>query len=125
MNRAETLLVNSPPRTWLQRHYEVPLLQRLDVERGGRLDGAEVVEIGCGSASPSRMKTGRTRELGTTWVSATMRRSAGVRRSRRGRMVGTWTCVSSLTWPSSPSAGGSGDPPTFGTLGMWVGHRSR
>jgi ubiquinone/menaquinone biosynthesis C-methylase UbiE len=44
MNRAETLLMNNPGRAWLQRSYEVPLLQRL----GARLAGADVVEIGCG-----------------------------------------------------------------------------
>ena len=44
MNRAETLLVNSPPRAWLQRFYEVPLLRRL----GGPLPGGNVLEIGCG-----------------------------------------------------------------------------
>lgn len=33
MNRAETSLVNSPPRRWLQRFYEVPVLLRF----GGRL----------------------------------------------------------------------------------------
>jgi ubiquinone/menaquinone biosynthesis C-methylase UbiE len=44
MNRVETLLMNNPGRAWLQRSYEVPLLQRL----GARLAGANVVEIGCG-----------------------------------------------------------------------------
>ncbi|WNB87540.1 class I SAM-dependent methyltransferase [Cellulomonas sp. ATA003] len=44
MNRAETMLVNNRGRAWLQRSYEVPLLQRL----GARLAGADVVEIGCG-----------------------------------------------------------------------------
>ena len=46
MNGTETALVNSPPRRWLQRCYEVPLLLRL----GGPLPaGAHVVELGCGS----------------------------------------------------------------------------
>lgn len=46
MNRAETELVNSPPRRWLQRGYEVPVLLRF----GGRLiPGTTAVEIGCGS----------------------------------------------------------------------------
>jgi ubiquinone/menaquinone biosynthesis C-methylase UbiE len=44
LNLAETLLVNNPARTLVQRFYEVPLLRRL----GGRLDGAHVLEIGCG-----------------------------------------------------------------------------
>lgn len=44
LNLAETLLVNNPARTLVQRFYEAPLLRRL----GGRLDGAHVLEIGCG-----------------------------------------------------------------------------
>ncbi|MCX4624504.1 class I SAM-dependent methyltransferase [Streptomyces albogriseolus] len=51
MNRAETLLVNSPPRRWLQRLYEAPLLARL----GGRTLGAHVAEIGCGSGYGTRL----------------------------------------------------------------------
>ncbi|MDT9698100.1 class I SAM-dependent methyltransferase [Streptomyces sp. P17] len=51
MNRAETLLVNSPPRRWLQRVYEAPLLARL----GGRTPGAHVAEIGCGSGYGTRL----------------------------------------------------------------------
>lgn len=46
MNRVETALVNSPPRRWLQRFYETPVLLRF----GGRLwPGARALEIGCGS----------------------------------------------------------------------------
>lgn len=46
MNRTETGLVNSPPRRWLQRIYEVPVLLRF----GGRLlPGTPALEIGCGS----------------------------------------------------------------------------
>ncbi|KQH76233.1 MULTISPECIES: class I SAM-dependent methyltransferase [Mycobacterium] len=52
MNRAETSLVNSPPRRWLQRFYEVPVLLRF----GGRLiPGARAVEIGCGSGYGCRL----------------------------------------------------------------------
>ena len=79
MNRAETLLVNSPPRTWLQRHYEVPLLQRLDVERGGRLDGAEVVEIGCGQGVGTQLLLSR---LGAAHVTALDLDEAMVARAR-------------------------------------------
>jgi hypothetical protein len=40
MNRMETVLVNSPPRRWLQRWYEVPAMRRL----GGLLPpGAHVL----------------------------------------------------------------------------------
>ncbi|GLW66049.1 type 11 methyltransferase [Actinomadura rubrobrunea] len=46
MNRVETALINSPPRRWVQRWYETPLLLRM----GGPLDeGARALEIGCGS----------------------------------------------------------------------------
>ena len=45
MNRAETALVNSPPRRWLLRYYEVPWMRRL----GGPLPaGARALELGCG-----------------------------------------------------------------------------
>lgn len=45
MNRVETALVNSPPRRWLQRYYEVPWMRRL----GGPLPPAtRVLELGCG-----------------------------------------------------------------------------
>lgn len=46
MNRVETALVNSPPRRWLQRLYEVPVLLRI----GGRLPPeSTALELGCGS----------------------------------------------------------------------------
>lgn len=46
MNRVETVLINSPPRRWVQRWYETPLLLRL----GGLLPpGARALEIGCGA----------------------------------------------------------------------------
>jgi ubiquinone/menaquinone biosynthesis C-methylase UbiE len=46
MNKAETALVNSPPRRWLQRFYETQVLLRF----GGRVPpGARALEIGCGS----------------------------------------------------------------------------
>ncbi|MBN7297568.1 class I SAM-dependent methyltransferase [Mycobacteroides abscessus] len=52
MNRAETALINSLPRRWLQRFYEVPVLLRL----GGRLlPGSRALEIGCGSGYGSQL----------------------------------------------------------------------
>lgn len=46
MNRVETLVVDSPPRRWLQRWYETGVLLRI----GGRLPpGARAVEMGCGT----------------------------------------------------------------------------
>lgn len=44
LNTAETILVNNPIRSLIQRFYEAPLLRRL----GGPLDGSRVLEIGCG-----------------------------------------------------------------------------
>ncbi|MCD2127231.1 class I SAM-dependent methyltransferase [Rhodococcus ruber] len=46
MNRLETRLVNSAPRRWLQRYYEVPQLRRLGARIG---PAARVLELGCGS----------------------------------------------------------------------------
>jgi SAM-dependent methyltransferase len=52
MNRVETALINSPPRRWLQRWYEMPWLRRL----GGPLPaGAQVLEIGCGPGYGTRL----------------------------------------------------------------------
>ena len=52
MNRAETALVTSPPRRWLQSCYEVPVLLRF----GGRLlPGSRALEIGCGSGYGSQL----------------------------------------------------------------------
>lgn len=44
LNAVEKLLMNNSVRAALQRHYEAPLLERL----GGRVPGAQVLEIGCG-----------------------------------------------------------------------------
>ncbi|MGA5466712.1 class I SAM-dependent methyltransferase [Mycobacterium sp. NPDC050041] len=52
MNWAETALINSQPRRWLQRFYEVPVLLRI----GGRLSpGSAALEIGCGSGYGSEL----------------------------------------------------------------------
>ena len=47
MNRIETLLINSPPRRWLQRSVEARILQRL----GGTMAGGTALEIGCGQGA--------------------------------------------------------------------------
>ena len=44
MNTLEKLAMNNPVRLLIQRHYELPLLEKL----GGRLDGMNVLEVGCG-----------------------------------------------------------------------------
>jgi ubiquinone/menaquinone biosynthesis C-methylase UbiE len=44
LNRVEKVLMNNPVRSALQRHYEARVLERL----GGRVEGMQVLEIGCG-----------------------------------------------------------------------------
>jgi ubiquinone/menaquinone biosynthesis C-methylase UbiE len=44
LNFWERALINNPVRAFVQQHIEAPRLLRL----GGRLDGKEVLEIGCG-----------------------------------------------------------------------------
>lgn len=44
LNLAERLLVNNPARALVQHLYEGPVLRKL----GGRLDGARVLDVGCG-----------------------------------------------------------------------------
>jgi len=45
MNRIETLMMNNPLRAWTQRRHAAPTFREL----GGRLDGARVLEAGCGN----------------------------------------------------------------------------
>ncbi|WP_082147515.1 class I SAM-dependent methyltransferase [Mycobacterium nebraskense] len=86
MNRAETTVVNSPPRRWLQRGYEVPVLLRF----GGRLiPGTRALEIGCGSGYGSQLILER---FGAAHVDAVdldpaMIRRAGRRLARYGDRV--------------------------------------
>lgn len=44
MNALEKLAMNNPVRAFIQRHYEAPLFERL----GGRVEGMNVLEVGCG-----------------------------------------------------------------------------
>jgi len=86
LNFAETLLVNNPLRAAVQRHFEAPLLGRL----AGRLDGARVLEIGCGNGNglcilreqfgaaqtcgvdldPRQLRRARRRSAGSTLIAA-------------------------------------------------------
>ena len=65
--------------------------------------------IGVGPVAPSRTKTGRMSCRASSEVSATSRRRAGVRRSRRGRTVGNRpvepveTIRSPGAWPTAAS----------------------
>jgi ubiquinone/menaquinone biosynthesis C-methylase UbiE len=47
LNTAERFLVNNPVRALVQRLYEGPVLRRM----GGRLDGARILEAGCGKGT--------------------------------------------------------------------------
>lgn len=77
MNRVETALVNSPPRRWLQRCYELPVLARF----GGRLiPGSWALEIGCGSGYGSQLILER---FGAARVDAVDLDPAMIRRASR------------------------------------------
>lgn len=76
MNRIETALVDSPPRAWLQRSYELPLLERL----GARIPGRRVVEIGCGRGVGAELLLER---WGAAHVTAIDLDPAMVERARR------------------------------------------
>jgi ubiquinone/menaquinone biosynthesis C-methylase UbiE len=51
LNRFERLVVNQPLRPWLQRWIEAPPLRRM----GGRLQGKQVLELGCGQGEGQRI----------------------------------------------------------------------
>ena len=51
MNNLEKLAMNNPVRALIQRWSELPLLEQL----GGRLDGLEVLEVGCGRGVGTRL----------------------------------------------------------------------
>lgn len=51
MNQLEKLAMNNPVRLMIQRHFELPLLEQL----GGRLDGMNVLEVGCGRGVGTEM----------------------------------------------------------------------
>ncbi len=86
MNMAETALINSAPRRWLQRVYEVPVLLRF----GGRLvPDTQALEIGCGSGYGTQLILER---FGAATVDAVdldpaMIRRAGERLARYGNRV--------------------------------------
>ena len=75
MNRAETALINSPPRRWLQR-YEA----RAMIELGGRVPGGRAVEMGCGPGWGTRLILDR---FGVARIDAVDLDPAMVRRARR------------------------------------------
>ena len=80
MNRVETVLVNSPPRRWLQQAVEVPMLLRL----GGQMAGGTALEIGCGQGTGIELildRFGADRVVGIdldeTMITRARRRLAG------------------------------------------------
>ncbi|UUV35887.1 methyltransferase domain-containing protein [Amycolatopsis roodepoortensis] len=77
MNKVETALVNSLPRRWLQRFYEIQVLLRF----GGRqVPGARALEIGCGSGYGTQLVLER---FGAASVDALDLDPAMIRRARR------------------------------------------
>lgn len=80
MNWAEKAVLNNPARRALQRHYEAPLLRRL----GADLDGAHVLEVGCGEGAGAQTLLDR---FGAARVTAIDLDPAQVRRARR-RLAG-------------------------------------
>ena len=55
LNGIERALMNNPVRAFVQRHYESRLLERM----GGRLDGARVLEVGCGRGVGAKLILGQ------------------------------------------------------------------
>jgi ubiquinone/menaquinone biosynthesis C-methylase UbiE len=76
----EPWVVNSPLRAFVQRHYEVPALQRL----GATIRGRRVLEIGCGRGIGVQLLLDR---LGAASVAAIDVDAAAVARARR-RLAG-------------------------------------
>ena len=99
LNAAETLLVSNPARGLVQRLYEGRLL----LELGGRLDGARVLEAGCGQGVGARIVL---EQFGASQVCAIDLDPRQVRRAQRrlagypqGRVVLTIGVVERLPFP--------------------------
>lgn len=91
LNHVEKLLMNNPVRAAIQWHYEAPLLQRL----GGRVDGLNVLEIGCGRGVGTEIilkKFGAARvhsiDLDPEMIKAARKRLAGISTDRLVLSVG-------------------------------------
>lgn len=86
MNKVETALVNSPPRRWLQRFYETPVLLRFG---GGLLPGGRALEIGCGSGYGAQLVLERfgAGSVDAVDLDPAMIRRAGRRLARYGDRV--------------------------------------
>ena len=99
LNAAETLLVNNPVRGLVQRFYEGRLL----LELGGRLDGARVLEAGCGRGLGAKVLL---EQFGASQVCAIDLDLRQVRRAQRrlrgyphGRVVLAVGAVERLPFP--------------------------
>lgn len=55
LNRVDKALMNNPVRALVQRCHEAALMERL----GGRVEGARVLEIGCGRGVGTEIIFGR------------------------------------------------------------------
>jgi ubiquinone/menaquinone biosynthesis C-methylase UbiE len=96
LNFWETVLVNNPVRSFVQHHVEAPRLLRL----GGRLDGKDVLEIGCGRGVGVEVifqRFGAARvtafDLDPKMVERARRRLAAYPRERLTLSVGSATAI--------------------------------
>lgn len=99
LNVAEKLLVNNPARALVQRFYEGPLLRKL----GGRLDGARVLDVGCGRGVGVQLlldQFGAGQVFGIDLDPTQIRRAQNrLHRSFKDRVVLSVASVESLPFP--------------------------
>ncbi len=55
LNRLEMLAMNNPPRRWAQRYFELPRLQRSLSRANIELQGARILDAGCGSGYSTQL----------------------------------------------------------------------
>jgi len=98
MNYLEKLAMNNPVRAMIQRRVEIPLLEQL----GGRLEGLDVLEIGCGQGVGTQLileRLGARKvvaiDLDKTMLRRAQRRLANYREDRLELRIGDVTNIDS------------------------------